>query len=222
MSYKRINEQYLTDIAEAIRNKNGTDQTYKPRELAAAVSNLKTDVTQFYSSIDGSITKLHDSLATVVGEYRYCGCSNLTTVDLPNVTSIGDSAFDGCDKLTTIKLPSVTDIGKYAFFLCRNLTTVDLSNAINIETGAFVACNLLTIIDLPKATNIRLSAFIECDNLSAIILRSSTKCTLQKPGIPLSNSNLYIYVPAALLPDYRTAYPDYNFRSIENYPEICG
>ena len=35
-----VNEQSLTDIATAIRAKNGEETTYKPGEMAAAISNL--------------------------------------------------------------------------------------------------------------------------------------------------------------------------------------
>lgn len=38
-----VNEQYLKDVAEAIRAKNETDNTYTPGEMAAAIGELKTD-----------------------------------------------------------------------------------------------------------------------------------------------------------------------------------
>lgn len=37
-----IDEQVFTDIADAIRDKNGTEETYKPREMAAAISDIET------------------------------------------------------------------------------------------------------------------------------------------------------------------------------------
>lgn len=37
-----VNEQSLSDIAAAIREKNGEETTYKPGEMAAAISNLPT------------------------------------------------------------------------------------------------------------------------------------------------------------------------------------
>ena len=38
-----VKEQYLKDVAEAIRAKNETDNTYTPGEMAAAIGELKTD-----------------------------------------------------------------------------------------------------------------------------------------------------------------------------------
>ena len=37
-----IDEQVFTDIADAIRDKNGTEETYKPREMAAAIGDIET------------------------------------------------------------------------------------------------------------------------------------------------------------------------------------
>ena len=37
-----IDEQVFTNIADAIRDKNGTEETYKPREMAAAISDIET------------------------------------------------------------------------------------------------------------------------------------------------------------------------------------
>ena len=40
MSKVMVNESSLTAIGEAIRGKNGTTNTYKPSEMAAAISNI--------------------------------------------------------------------------------------------------------------------------------------------------------------------------------------
>ena len=41
MSKVLVTESYLTDIGNAIRNKNGSTNQYKPSEMAAAISNIK-------------------------------------------------------------------------------------------------------------------------------------------------------------------------------------
>ncbi len=40
-----VSDTYLTDIADAIREKNGTTDTYKPSEMAEAISNIQTGIT---------------------------------------------------------------------------------------------------------------------------------------------------------------------------------
>lgn len=42
MAITTINDIHLTNIAEAIRNKNGSSDTYKPSEMATAISNIET------------------------------------------------------------------------------------------------------------------------------------------------------------------------------------
>lgn len=41
MAIKTINDEHLVNIAEAIRGKNGTQNTYKPSEMAAAISAIE-------------------------------------------------------------------------------------------------------------------------------------------------------------------------------------
>ncbi|MDE6256664.1 MAG: leucine-rich repeat domain-containing protein, partial [Muribaculaceae bacterium] len=73
-----------------------------------------------------------------IGNYTFCGCSNLTEVTIPNsVTSISGSAFNGCSNLSTIKtysyviegiencgLPKSTNV----FLLTQDDGKYDLSN----------------------------------------------------------------------------------------------
>ncbi len=43
---------------------------------------------------------------TVIGNFAFSGCSNLTSVDIPaGVTEIGQSAFSGCSRLTSVNIP---------------------------------------------------------------------------------------------------------------------
>ena len=57
MSIVTIDDSYFTDIANAIRGKNGETTTYKPNEMAAAISAISSgggNITQwgkmFFSS----------------------------------------------------------------------------------------------------------------------------------------------------------------------------
>ena len=47
MSKAIIDEQYLTDIADAIRAKNGSADTYTPSEMATAIDNLPSGLPIF-------------------------------------------------------------------------------------------------------------------------------------------------------------------------------
>ena len=71
MSIVTIDDSYFTDIANAIRGKNGETTTYKPNEMAAAISAISSgggNITQwgkmFFSSSPSQI-----NLSSIVADY---------------------------------------------------------------------------------------------------------------------------------------------------------
>ena len=71
MSLVTIDDSYFTDIANAIRGKNGSTDTYKPNEMAAAISALSGgggNITQwgkmFFSSSPSQV-----NLSSIVADY---------------------------------------------------------------------------------------------------------------------------------------------------------
>lgn len=149
------------------------------------------------------------------------------------VTSIGEHAFTGCKSLASANLPGVTDIGESAFEYCTNLTNVNLPEATGIGDYAFKDCTSLTTVDFPLVNTIGYYAFRGCTNLTALILRNTKAiCKLTNPTMgpfaetPIESGTGYIYVPSALIEDYKAASSwsahANQFRAIEDYPEICG
>lgn len=66
------------------------------------------------TSVGGPLTSLPD--------HAFDNCSNLTTVNFPNLTVIVPYAFNNCVHLNTINyFPNVTIISAYAFYNCYNL-----------------------------------------------------------------------------------------------------
>ena len=93
-----------------------------------------------------------------------------------SVTSIAYEAFTGCSDLTSVILPnSVTSIGSYAFNGCNNLTNIKLSDNLNdIYPNTFDRCSSLTSIIIPKkVTKISDAAFYKCSSLSSITILGS-------------------------------------------------
>jgi len=137
---------------------------------------------------------------TTIGEIAFSGCSELTSVTIPNsvttigysafyqcfgltsfiipnsVTTIDDNAFYQCTNLTSINIPnSVTTIGKSAFAGCFSLTSVSIPNSVTIiDTGVFGSCKSLTSVTIPNSvTSIGYSAFGGCTSLTSINISSS-------------------------------------------------
>ena len=121
---------------------------------------------------------------TSIGAGAFSGCSNLTSVTIPEgVINIGGGAFSGCSGLTSVTIPEgVTSIGDYAFRGCSGLTSISVESGnpvydsrnncnalIETATNTLIAgCNN-TII--PKGvTSIGNNAFLGCSGLTSVTI----------------------------------------------------
>ncbi len=112
---------------------------------------------------------------TSIGNYAFCDCSRLTTLELPEgVIDIGVGAFDYCDKLTTLELPEgLRSIGGSAFRFCSGLTTLELPEGlVSIGDAAFCNCSGLTKLtvksDFEDFGKLQ-CVFSECSSLKSVI-----------------------------------------------------
>ena len=115
---------------------------------------------------------------------------------------------------------SIETIGGYAFYQCSSLLSVDLPSATSIGYNAFYYCEKLTTVDLPMATSIGAYVCSSCPTLKALIIRTGQVCSLDS-GLGYGTDSCYIYVPRALINDYKAAtnwaqYAD-KFRALEDY-----
>lgn len=205
----------LTAIGNAIRSKTGSSDLLTLDEMPQEIQSIQTggggtsDTSLADSILDGTITS-YSSNATKIRDGAFNYCSALTTVDLPLCTEI-NSCFRYCTKLANINLPSVITIN---------------------GSDTFASCKALTKISFPSLTSIAdMASWAGCNTNLALILPNSVMATCGYAGAswnttPFNNGNGYIYVPAALIEDYKVAtnwvtFAD-KFRAIEDYPEICG
>ncbi|MCR5361962.1 MAG: leucine-rich repeat domain-containing protein [Bacteroidales bacterium] len=114
---------------------------------------------------------------TVTAIGGFWGCSDMTSVSLPNtIVSIGMSAFNGCG-LTSITIPnSVREIDHWAFESCKNLKSVDLGNGVErIGYRAFIWCENLESITIPSSvTQFGDNVFGGCTSLKSATIKCSS------------------------------------------------
>lgn len=230
----------LINIANAIREKTGKSDPLTLDSMVEAIESISAgggDAQSVLDSlIDRSITEITNNV-TSIGKYAFQNCSNLTSVDFPLVMSIDNGAFYNCSNLISVYFPLVTSIGQSAFSGCSNLTSVNFPLATSTGTYAFESCSKLTSVDFPLAARVAQNSFYGCYRLKVVILRSDTLCTLTNTNAfskcyhfhgtvhtthnPDGLKDGYIYVPAALIEDYKVAtnWSEFatQFRALEDY-----
>ena len=184
------------------------------------------------SFLEGTVEEVNCSGITTLHPYAIYEKQGLKKVTLANVETVEGYNFYNCDELESIDLPKATGtIGIYFCYSCANLTTVNLPKATGLNSYAFQSATNLEFIDLPMVASISNYSFRYCSNLTTLILRKDDGiCTLggttALAGSGISSKKGYIYVPSALIEEYKVATNwtkfESQFRAIEDYPEICG
>lgn len=188
MATVTINDQYLEDIAAAIRNKSGTTDTYKPKEMADAIAAInsgeyviKDELTEIpaymfhWQNCISKITSEENVPLATIGDHAFNECDGLRTVDLSgcvNLKELGSQnesvrgVFASCSNLTSIVLPpNLESIGQYAFEYCSNLKSITFPNTLKvIGPRAFFMSGLEGTLTIPASVEqIRVSYSVSDD-----------------------------------------------------------
>lgn len=105
---------------------------------------------------------------TSIGNYEFCGCTNLREIIIPeSVTDIGKGAFSGCTNLAgSFYIPNgMTAIGEETFKDCANLSgsVVIPDSVTSIGNYAFNNCAGITNLTIPATINI--NGFAGCTSI---------------------------------------------------------
>lgn len=170
--------------------------------------------------------------------------TGVTTLDFPKLEKMKSNSIKVNQNLVSINFPAFVGSTGYqegfGIAASYSLKTVNLPKLQYLDKEGFDSSRNLERLDFPSLIQINNVSyqhpFYNCNRLTILILRAnqvvklvdSTKlfenCPINNGGY--NNKQGYIYVPKALLEDYKVAtnwsvYAE-KFRAIEDYPEICG
>ena len=111
----------------------------------------------FKSATNITSVTISDSIQTI--NYKaFCDCSNLTNVDLGNITSISFGVFKNCPELTDITIPSTLTDGPAStgvFTGTTNLTSVTFEDGLlEIPARILYGCSGIISVEIPDTVEI--------------------------------------------------------------------
>lgn len=143
---------------------------------------------------------------TQCGYSTFDACSNLISVQMNRLKTIGNNTFVRCSKLEEVVLPELTRIAGGMFDRCTALRKVKCDKATSIDMNVFAQNSNLEVIDLLGGGTLSSFAYSTIPKLKAFVIRETSKLTqLSNAGYTGFNAGTKVYVPDALVEQYKTA-----------------
>ena len=157
---------------------------------------------------------VHDSNNPEYGFLQ--GCSKLERANFPKLVQLHRSQFSSCAVLTEILIPSATILGRDSFSGCRSLVQLNAPSANNIQKNCFNSCCSLKALLLRNTSKVCYLAYADAFT-NCYHYHGTVDATYNPDGL----KDGYIYVPRALIEDYKvatnwTTLAD-QFRALEDY-----
>lgn len=158
-------------------------------------------MSEFNISVDGG------SSVRLPTAGKYCDRDIIVTAIGGDSGNVAAQIVDG--SITEYRDDSLTYIRGYGLRGCADLETVELPEVTEIGIYAFSQCVKLEYADFSTITSIAANAFNGCKKLTTLVIRSSSVCALANVNAfgrtPMRDDFGEIYVPAALVDEYRNA-----------------
>lgn len=219
----------LSAIGDAIREKTGKEDKLSLDQMAMEIAGIETGGGEDYLAqrLTNTITHYENNSITKIMGSPFRDCVSLVSIHCEKVTLIKENAFYGATNLETAHFPSLTVMWYGAFRDCFKLKEFVVLTPQTIPSGGntegFSGCRVLEKVDI-NINKIDDRFCFNCKALNAIILRKADAITVNGgtytfTGTPIANGTGFIYVPSALLEEYKAAtnwsvYAD-QFRAIE-------
>lgn len=169
---------FLTDVADAIREKKGSSEKINPQNFSEEIRSIESgEMNTFGETMVGDMLGLtavkkviFSSDVTSIAANSYNDMHNLESIELGNISTIGDYAFRRCSNLKTIQLPNtVKSIGGYAFSETGLQGTITIPEGVTIINNALFYKTQIDTINLPDSIQgIGDWAFESCTKLTSI------------------------------------------------------
>ena len=201
-------DEINNSMGDYIASNNPYYAYLEDRKIGTLVSTEITKVRDYGLYGRKSLIAIDLPKCTNVGEEAFSYCTALSNVNLPECTNVDDHAFS-ITSLLSVELPKCMTVGEYAFSFCEKLQNVNIPKCTIIKNATFQYCNLKKI-DLNVVEKIEDYAFSHCELLGCVkILNTETVCVLTSKyafnSTPIANGTGYIYVPDALVNNYKKA-----------------
>ena len=197
-------------------NKNGgrlpLAKTYCEEDIVVTIDESLFD--QDYTIEDALVTRelthYTNNRVKVIGTRSFSHFTTLTSCEFKNVETIKSYGFYFCSGLLELNFPKVTTIEISAFSDCKAATICRFNSLKNITTDVVRSLTAMKIVYIPLVKSIAGAPFADCTGLEAIIITQTNIVTslastnaFVRSGI--ANGTGYIYVPDALVDQYKSA-----------------
>lgn len=194
-------QDFVTDIANAIRIKNNSTDLLNPQdfykeilkiggytdyknieylEVEYNVTTTASTTTLFYNLSNFTSVYIDGQMVSSVSKNYQFSKTGKHYVRYYGMTSIPNNAFYQCKNIISVAISkNITSIGNYAFYHCDSLEKVFMGDSVrSIGDIAFSYCKSLESIELSSGlTSIGGSCFYECNSLIEVICRAKNAPT---------------------------------------------
>ena len=220
---------FLTDVADAIREKKGSSEKINPQNFSEEIKNLPSggEVNTFGETMvdntGAGVTqvkslKISSSITNIANyAYQYLQVSKFDLHD--GILSIGDYAFRGCSNLVNIMLPPLVTIIPNYFLAQTGVTNFEIHGSVTeIGSAAFYSSKVKSITIPSSVKKIGAWCFEACSLLESV--RIGSGITFIDRGAFVRCAKLSdIYIDAIIPPAIQSDFLDTGTVTLVHVPE---